>query len=298
MKDEMGSTGVEIDVMITAELPTPHAYVYRAEFPSRIAQLAAVVRPGAQRLRLPCLAFALRHPAAGTILIDTGMHPEAARDLRRDFGAPMALMFRSMRPAAEPFDEQLRALGIEAGGVERVIMTHLHVDHTSGMRLLPQAKFVCARPEWDAARTRFAAGKGYVHHHLPEPSRMQLLDFDRDGEPHGPFAQTVDLLGDGTVRLVFTPGHTVGHLSVLLRLLGNRQVLVIGDAAYTLRNIHEEILPMLTADDDWSLRSMREIKAFAEGHPDAILVPSHDPSAWHELREVTDSAERALAAAS
>jgi len=113
---------------------------------------------------------------------------------------------------------------------------------------------------------------------------MRLLDFDRDGEPYATFAKTIDLLGDGTVRLISTPGHTVGHMSVLLRVAGDRRVLVVGDAAYTLRNIREEILPLLTGDDEASVRSVREIRTFSEGEPEAILVPSHDPSAWHELR--------------
>jgi N-acyl homoserine lactone hydrolase len=125
---------------------------------------------------------------------------------------------------------------------------------------------------------------------------MQLLDFDRHGEAYETFAKTIDLLDDGTVRLISTPGHTVGHLSVLLRLTHGRRVLVIGDAAYTLRNIREHILPMITANDGASARSMREIEAFAEREPEAILVPTHDPTAWHELRQVTASAERALAA--
>lgn len=42
--------------------------------------------------------------------------------------------------------------------------------------------------------------------------------FDRDGEPYGAFTKTIDLLGDSTIRLIYTPGHTAGHLSVLLRL--------------------------------------------------------------------------------
>jgi glyoxylase-like metal-dependent hydrolase (beta-lactamase superfamily II) len=125
---------------------------------------------------------------------------------------------------------------------------------------------------------------------------MDLLDFSRLGERHATFAATVDLLGDGTVRLISTPGHTAGHLSVLLRLTRGRHVLVIGDAVYTLRNLREEILPMLTADDEASIRSMREIEAFVRDEPETILVPSHDPSAWHELRRVSASAERALAA--
>lgn len=297
MNDDASSTVVELEVMVTAEVPTPNGYVFRADGGNRLTRLAGVLRPGGEVVRSPCLAYAVRHPSAGTILIDTGMHPDASTDLRADFGGPMSLLFRNLRPAKAPFDEQLRALAIEPDDVKQVIMTHLHVDHTSGMRLLPTAGFTCSRQEWAATRGRFVAGKGYVRHHLPSQPRIQLVDFDRDGEPYGPFAKTIDLLGDGSIRLIFTPGHTVGHMSVLLRLAQGRQVLVVGDAAYTLRNIREEILPMLTADDEASRRSIRQIKAFAESEPGAILVPTHDPTAWHELRHVTPSAERALAAA-
>lgn len=281
--------------MVTAEVPMPSGYAFRAGG-NRMTRLFAGLRPGGDTLRSACLAYAVRHRSGGTILIDTGMHRDASTRLRQDFGGPMSVLFRHLRPAEEPFDEQLRALGIEPDGVERVIMTHLHVDHTSGMRLLPRAEFTCSRDEWAATRKRFAAGKGYVAHHLPSESRMRLVDFDADGEPYGAFAKTIDLLGDGSVRLISTPGHTAGHLSVLLRLAQGRQVLVIGDAAYTLRSIREEILPMLTDGDETFLRSMREIKAFAQSEPEATLVPTHDPSAWHELRGVTASAERALAA--
>ncbi|HWX44886.1 MAG TPA: N-acyl homoserine lactonase family protein [Solirubrobacteraceae bacterium] len=287
-----GGVGVELEVMLTGEVSIPYGYVYRAAG-NRVSRLLAALRPGGEMLRSPCLAYAVRHPAAGTILIDTGMHPDAGRSLRRDFGAPMGVLFRGLRPARMPFDEQLRALGIEPDGVERVIMTHLHVDHTSGMRLLPNARFACAREEWTATGKRFAVGNGYVSHHLPPSSAMELLDFDRDGEAYATFTKTIDLLGDGSIRLIFTPGHTVGHLSVLLRLAGARPVLVIGDAAYTLRNVREGILPLLTANDGAAMRSLREIEAFAEREPDAILVPSHDPTAWHELRHVSASAKRA-----
>lgn len=208
MSDGLSSTAVELDLMVTAEVSMPSGYVFRAAGGNRLTRLAGL-RPGADSVRSPCLAFAVRHPSAGTILIDTGMHPDVSRCLREDFRVPMSLLFRELRPADAPFDEQLRALGIEPGGVERVIMTHLHVDHTSGMRLLPNAEFTCSHKEWAATRKRFAAGKGYVGHHLPPESRMRLLDFERDGERHGPFAKTLDLLGDRSIRLISTDTRSV-----------------------------------------------------------------------------------------
>ncbi len=277
---------VGVDVLVTGMLPTPQAYVFRPERGSRLSHLAAVLRPGAPALRSPCLAYVVRHPEAGTILIDTGLHPDAARDRRADFGLAMSLVFRGLEPAATPYAEQLRGLGVEPDDVGLVVMTHLHVDHTGGMRLLPRAEFVCDRREWAAAHGRGAAGRGYVAHHLPPESRMRLVDLEADGVPDGPFARTIDLLGDGSVRLVGTPGHTRGHLSVLLRAEAGRQVLVIGDAVYTLRSLREEVLPLLTVDDGVYLRSLRELRAFADREPTAVLVPTHDPTAWQALRDV------------
>ena len=278
-----GAAAVEVDVLVTARLPIPKAYVFRPPG-NRLAGLAAVLQPGGETLDSRCLAYVLRHPSAGTILIDTGFHPDASKSLRRDFGSRMGLLFRGLKPAREPYTEQLRALGVDPERVERVVMTHLHVDHTSGMRLLPSARFVCSRAEWSAATGAGAAGRGYVAHHLPDEARMELVDFDGTGAPHGPFTATIDLLGDGSIRLLSTPGHTWGHLSVLLQVEGDSRVLIVGDAVYTLRSLRDELLPLLTTNDDLYLRSLRELKGFAERDADSTLVPSHDPTAWKALR--------------
>ncbi len=274
--------GVELFVVRTGQIPTPHGYVFRADG-SRLSRFRAGLRMDDNASISPCLAFAVTHPTAGLILIDTGFHRDTRAAFRRDFGIPMSLLFRGLRPASKPFDEQLRELEIEPESVRKVLMTHLHVDHTSAMRLLPNAQFTISQAEWRAAHGKLAASRGYVQHHLPPETRVNLVDLGRDGTPLGPFPNAIDLLGDGTIRLLSTPGHTRGHMSVLLRLGDGRRVLLVGDAAYTLRNIREGILPMLTDDDDKSRRSLEQLRAFINEHPDAIAVPSHDPDAWRAL---------------
>ncbi|HEY1688126.1 MAG TPA: N-acyl homoserine lactonase family protein [Solirubrobacteraceae bacterium] len=274
--------GVELDVILTGEGPLAHGYIYRASG-NRLAQLIAGLRPGGETLTVPCLAFVVRHPSAGTILVDTGFHRAARESMRQDFGVVMGLLFRQLRPSQEPFDRQLEACSIEPATVQRVVMTHLHVDHTSGMRLLPNAEFVCSREEWKATQGRFPAAGGYAPRHLASASRMRLLDFERDGKPYATFTRAIDLLGDGSIRLLSTPGHTAGHISVLLQPAQGPRVLLIGDAAYTLRSVSEGILPLITTSDRAALRSLAEIRAFAAGEPDAILVPTHDPVAWKQL---------------
>ena len=282
---------VEVEVLLAGEARMPPAYVFRPA--RRLTGLPGLLRPpGSETLRAPLLAWIVRHPTAGVILIDTGLHPDAARDLRGDYGPLMAAMFRSLEPAAEPFDVQLRDRGVAPEDVELTVMTHLHVDHTSGMRLLPRSAFAADAREWAAATARGATAGGYVAKHLPDVARTRVLDLPRDGEPYGPFGRTIDLLGDGSVRLISTPGHTRGHLSVLLRT-EDREVLVVGDAAYTLRSIREQRLPFFTAGDERYRRSLAELKAYADAHRDATLVPTHDPDAW---RAVADAGRVASAA--
>lgn len=273
---------VQLDVVHYASLPTPHDYVFRPEGRS-LSRWWTGRRAGDDALDGPCLAFILRHPERGVTLVDTGLHPDAHASVAKDFGWPMRLLFKGLRTVGPTFDQQLQDHKIEPDTVERVIMTHLHVDHTSGMRLLPNARFICTPEEWAATKRRGSALKGYVAQHLPDESRMDLVDLTTAGSPEGPLALTRDLFGDGSVRLVFTPGHTPGHMSVLVSTEDLGDVLLVGDAAYTLRSIQEERLPLLTDDDARSRTSLRQLRDYQSAHPAALVVPTHDPQAWRRL---------------
>lgn len=276
------TSGVQLEVLHTAEIPTPYHYVFRAPG-SRAAQLRAGFGKKGPTLQSPCLAYVVRHRDIGVLLIDTGLHPDATTNPRKDFGLVMSRVFSELKPAETPYVDQLRSAGVEPDEVALVLMTHLHLDHTSAMRLLPNATFICTLQEWRAATGRFATANGYRRRHLPPEARVQLLDFAKHGEPYDVFTQTIDLAGDGSIRVILTPGHTPGHQSVLLQLQDGGDALLVGDAAYTVRSIREQLLPMLTANDSTSLASLRELKAFAETHPETALVPSHDPEAWRQL---------------
>jgi N-acyl homoserine lactone hydrolase len=258
-------------------LGAPLAWVERPEGRARVLKL---LRPE-QRVALPVLSFVVRHPDAGVLLIDTGLHPEALDDVRKDFGRLPSIVFGGLRAAPPAFDAQLHDRGVDPEAVTPVVMTHLHADHTSGMRVLPSAEFIVTGREWKAATGQRAAFAGYSARHLPDDGRVRRIDF-AEAEAFGPFERTIDLLGDGSVRLISTPGHTLGHMSVLLRS-ADRPVLVVGDAVYRMRNLEEEILPYRTADDDLYRESVRQLRAYAWSNPDALLVPTHDDEAWRAL---------------
>jgi N-acyl homoserine lactone hydrolase len=216
-------------------------------------------------------------------LIRTGSVPLAPKYLHRpEPGGTLAALGRGV-PAQDMVRVPIGAVLLhhpdEHGTL--VVMTHLHPDHTSAMSAFPRARFVVAREEWEAATGRLALTRGYLRGHLPPASAVRLVE-PGEWRPWEAFARTLDLLGDGTIRLVATPGHTAGHLSVLFAG-DDGPVLYLADAVYTLRNLREDVLPWRTADDEASRRSLAEIRAYAEAHPGVPLVPTHDPEVWDRL---------------
>jgi glyoxylase-like metal-dependent hydrolase (beta-lactamase superfamily II) len=140
-------------------------------------------------------------------------------------------------------------------------------------------------PEWQAARGRYPFLHGYVPAQLdPRPS-YRTIDFA--GAPaaeSAPFERTVDLFGDGSLTLVFTPGHSLGHLSLIARL-GEREALLTGDAAYTLATIRDGARPWRSEDAQAFERSVQALAAWDREHPDALVIPGHDIDAWEALHE-------------
>jgi N-acyl homoserine lactone hydrolase len=266
---------VELELIRCADSLVAPGWFYRPEAEGSLRRALGIGIPKDQRIPSPIGAYLLRHPERGPILIDTGLSRRAAEDLRADFGRLNARFFKTVKTTPEEtLAAQLTRRGVAPELIELVVMTHLHVDHTSGMAELPAAQFVCSASEWRAANARLAVLSGYVRRQLPAESRMRLIDFEAEGVPHGPFSASVDLLGDGTIRLISTAGHTPGHLSVLVRL-AEREPLVIADAVYTLRNLREEILPVRT-DDELYRQSLHEIGQYAARAPEALLIPTHD----------------------
>ena len=127
------------------------------------------------------------------------------------------------------------------------------------------------------------ATHGYVRRQFDHAFDFRTIDFGGDGvDSFATFGRAVDVFGDGSVRLVFTPGHTLGHMSVVLRLKG-REALVAGDAIYTRKALETGHKPYRKEDEHLYERSLREIQIYTEQTPDALVIPGHDMAAWREL---------------
>ena len=232
---------------------------------------------------VPIVAFLVEHPGAGVMLIDTGLHPSVAVDPKKNLGRLGSFSFRNMQMRPEQaVAAQLRERGLDAGEVKVVIMTHLHLDHASAVSEFPEPTFVFSTAEWEAATTQ-GQRHGYVRRQFDHAFDHRMLDFNgSNADSYSSFGRSFDLLGDGSVRLVFTPGHTLGHLSVVLRLK-EREALIAGDAIYRRRTLSDNHLPYRMADEHLFRRSLREIGLYAREAPDALIIPGHDMEHWRTL---------------
>ena len=277
---------VRVHPLITGRMIGPEAWFLRRDGRLAWRRALGLGMTRSERLEFPVPAFLVEHPRAGPVLIDTGFHPSVAVEPRKNLGPVAHLLFKDVRMEAEQAaTAQLRARGIEPSRVNVVVMTHLHVDHASAISEFPDATFVVSRAEW-AAATSQGQLHGYVSRQFDHAFDYRLLDFEGpDVESFASFGRSVDLFGDGSVRCVYTPGHTLGHQSVVLRLR-RREALVAADAVYLRRNLDEVGLSHRTADDHLSERSLREIRRYARDTPDALIIPGHDWDAWQELDAV------------
>lgn len=234
----------------------------------------------------PIQAYLVEHPEVGLVLIDTGLHSSVAVKPRESFGRVTILAFRDLQmEASQALPAQLRERGLEPSAVKAVVMTHLHVDHASGISEFPDATFVVSKAEWEAATSQ-GQTHGYVTRQFDHAFDYRLLDFEgRDTSSFAGFARSFDLFGDGSVRAVYTPGHTLGHMSVVLRT-ARGEVLVAGDAMYLRRTLDDTHLPYRTEDEHLFRRSLREIRQYVTETPDALIIPGHDWDAWQKLEAV------------
>jgi N-acyl homoserine lactone hydrolase len=230
----------------------------------------------------PVPVYLVRHPTLGNFLIDTGLHPSVARDPRDNLGRFSGRHYRV--PEGRDLVSQLRERGLAPTDIAFVVLTHLHEDHASGIESFPDAQFVLSATEWEGATTgRFPLLRGYHPSHYDYAFEYYTVDFDTESiESYGPFGRSFDLFGDGSVRLAYTPGHSPGHTSVILKL-PRRDFVVIGDAAYDWKEFEGNARPTLIADEHNWRRSLRELQAYRRTYPYALMVPGHDPEFWEKL---------------
>jgi glyoxylase-like metal-dependent hydrolase (beta-lactamase superfamily II) len=219
------------------------------------------------RLRVPIPAYLIDHPR-GKVLFDSGLHPAAGPDPAARLGR-MAEIFEVEYGAGEDVASRLTALDLEPGEIRYLVNSHLHFDHAGGNALIPAARVVVQRAEWEAGRDAdLIAANSYDPKDYDTGQDVLLVEGEHD------------LFGDGRVVCTPTHGHTPGHQSLRLRL-DSGEILLAGDACYLRRTLEDLHLPPVVHDPEQMRESLQRIRALARRG--VRIFFGHDPEFWQTV---------------
>jgi N-acyl homoserine lactone hydrolase len=276
---------VTVEPIVAGTVTWPRTMMERPGGRFETLKLLRALLSGNPAATVPVPAFLIRHPSAGAILVDTGLHPSIATDGKENFGGLGSRFGNPSLDAGKDVPAQLRDRGLDAGEIPIVVMTHMHIDHTSAISEFPNSTFIVSETEWEAAATGpRPLLNGYRRPHYDYAFDYRTVDFNRSGiDSYATFGRTFDLFGDGSVRLAYTPGHSAGHMSVILHL-AERDFVIGGDATYMQAQLDGDApLAPRPFDAHNYRRSLQELKLFRREFPDAIVTPGHDPEFYAGL---------------
>ncbi|QCU89925.1 N-acyl homoserine lactonase family protein [Thiomicrorhabdus sediminis] len=214
-------------------------------------------------IKAPILAY-LIETSQGRILFDVGCDYKKINqpDLRKhyyehdgfEFGPPQM-------EEAQRLPNKLEILGLQPTDIDMVFCSHLHFDHAGGLCEFCGAEVHVHAKELAAAKEPADDAYFADDFELPLNWKLQTKEYS---------------LVEG-VDAIETPGHTAGHMSLLIELPKGSPILLAGDAADLQENIDKEIAPGLCWQDNESLAiaSIQKLKQIAE-KKHADLWPNHD----------------------
>jgi N-acyl homoserine lactone hydrolase len=230
---------------------------------------------------LPIYAWVIDHPE-GIIVVDTG---ETSKSSDPNYYPHWHPFYRwAVRMNVRPEDEigpQLRGIGITQKDIKTLVLTHFHTDHAGGLHHFPGTEILVS-----ATDERLASGfrgrvRGYLPNRWPEWFSPESIAFVP--ENFGPFEESYRVTQAGDVLIVPTPGHTPGHVSVVVNTEDVTYFLA-GDTSYSegllIKRIADGVAPRASVAIDTLDRILR----LADSRP-LVYLPTHDPESVSRLAE-------------
>ncbi len=220
---------------------------------------------------LPLLVGEIRHPD-GMILVDAGMGQTTRDGVYPRFPASGSnVNIPAGASVAERYKDPLK-----------ILMTHLHYDHVGGLLDLDQTEVWTTLADWRTTATGNLA--------FPEAAMRRAVDWHpidlRAGKAGQILGQpAIDVMGDGTIFYISTPGHTPGAASVLVR--GTDETwLFVGDTVWVDAHIDGARRPFLVSlivDGRPRIlkKALQWVRDLSMRCPDLNVVAGHEPR-WVE----------------
>ena len=173
-------------------------------------------------------------------------------------------------PLSTNFLQQMEELGWTRDSVDTVVCTHLHVDHVGWNTMLEDGKWVPTFP-----KARYLMGKTELAHWQGEKDDADTQEILADSvQPilDAGLAELVDMDHrlSAEIRLTPTPGHTPGHVSVMIESEGQTAVITGDMTHHPCQMAHPDWSPPF--DTDRKASALMRRKMFAQWADQPILV--------------------------
>lgn len=238
-------------------------------------------------ITLPISVFVVEHDD-GLVLFDTGADPAVVTDpdywpdrITRLF---MSHIFDFEIGSDDGLASQLERAGYDAADVTKAVLSHLHFDHAGGIGDIPGADLLVAGDAWQHMLGAHPEREGVLRRDIAVPgAHWQLLEFEPTSDPAlAPFTEAHDVMGDGSLMVVATPGHLPGAVSMLVRRRNAPPVLLVGDLTYSVELLERDQVAG-TGDKKLLRQSFAKVRALRAHTPELVVVASHERTAAARL---------------
>lgn len=236
------------------------------------------------------------HPQHGRCLIDTGysehFYPATRKFPERLFRLLLPTRISQKNNAAS----ELRRAGIEPESIDKIFITHFHIDHIGGLRCFPKATFLYRDSAYQSLMSctrNEQVHQGFLKSLLPNDFEQRVVPLPEfDEKPSFETLnglKTVDYWGDGSLQLAELPGHAVGHFGVILNSSAQNYFYVV-DACWNMAVLREgRDLPKVTRDAQYDYQAYQQTQESLRGlADDYLMLACHCPETLHHVANHED----------
>jgi len=229
-------------------------------------------------------AVLIRHPK-GDVMIDAGLGSKIDEQFASNsFVMRQLFAYEQLNPAINQFEQA----AYNAQNVTKIIPTHLHWDHASGLVDFPGAQVWVQKAEYEEA----------LGGHAPAHLQSQLDDKDIQwnfielaNHAFNGYPKSLDVYGDGSIVLVDLKGHSAGQVGIFLTVSSGKQYFFVGDTTWTIKGVQDNAprsdllkwLVNINWDDEKNSQKISQLHEIYNTQENIMIIPAHDETLMGSL---------------